>query len=942
MSLSITRRRFIVATEITAIVAASLAGFSLGPTPAAVASIEQPVVAYAAAAPSGITIDSPWITDATGSVAWALGVNSNGTGVLARRDLATTTITTTPTVAGEIGATEGRLITPTGNIAFLAKRQGAGGRLVVINPTTSTRVSTYDLASTDTNPRGIGFPATGASIYLGSNPSTTQVLKITAATGALSSSAALVTIPATSGITYGGKFYVTSGSSAPRLITMKDTPPIAVDTVTILTGLTQSLVDPALVGSVAWYGTETGQGRLVAIDLATKAVTANFVLAADEVGLRNITIPPGSTFAYGTTVAAGRTRLVTIRLSDGARLGTTDLGAYLGATSISVNGRYVDVSFPGSTAFIRLTTAAAPTTPTGLSVSEGDGSLTASWTASTSAEPAVSYLVTATGGGQSFTCSTTSTSCGITGLTNGSAYSVSVTAQSYAGSTLSASIDASPFTLPAVVTTVVATRGNGLATIRWTPGSDGGRPITGYTATAQPGGLTCTSVSTECVITGLTNGASYTATVIARTSKGDSAVSAPSAPVTPATTPDAPSGVTAVRGNQSVTLTWAAPEDDGGEPILEYTVLDGSGSPVCQSESPSCTVDGLTNGTPVSFTVIARNEVGSSSESTPSIAVTPATVPGTATGLWVTRADSSIRVGWTDASDGGEPISSYSVTTVPESPGCVSLEPSCEIVGLTNGIAYAVTVVAHNAVGSGEASAEVHGTPATVPGAPVIHSVVDEIGRSTVNWSAPLDGGDPLIGYRVTLWDENSIVATHDTNDVSFTLDGINYPSRMRVTVEAMNSLGSSAWSTAWAAPLAPPPPPVTPEPPVVPEATVPDSPRATLRSVTRTTYTLSWVAPRDGGSAIVDYRIATRVAGAARFTMIKDGVSARRTVKIPRPRSGKSVYIRIVAVNSVGTSTPPTTLRLKGTKAYLMPSAVAVRFNDAAALAGLVARSTP
>ena len=963
MSLSTNRRRFIVATEITAIIATSFAGLSLGPTPAAVASVEQPVVAFAVPAPTGITIDSPWITDATGSVAWALGVNSSGTGVLARRDLATTTITTTPTVAGEIGATEGRLITPTGNIAFLAKRQGTGGRLVVINPTTSTRMSTYDLAATDTNPRGIGFPTTGASVYLGSNPSTSQALKVTVATGALSSSAALVTTPVTSGITYAGKFYLTSGSTAPRLITLKDTPPLAVETSTTLTGLTQPLVDPALVGSVAWYGTETGQGRLVAIDLVTKFVTSNFSLAADEVGLRNITIPNGSAFAYGTTVAAGRTRLVAIRLSDGARLGTTDLGTYLGAKSITVNGRYVDVSFPGSTAFVRLTTAAAPTAPAGLSVSESDGSLTASWTASTSAEPAVSYVVSATGGGQTVTCTTITTSCGVTGLTNGTSYSVSVTAESYAGSTLSANVNASPATLPSAVTDVVATRGPGAVEIRWIPGSDGGRPITGYTATVQPGGFSCTAITPECVISGLTNGTSYTATVVARTSKGDSAVSAQSAPVIPATIPTPPTDVTALRGDGTVSLSWLAPTVDGGEPVFEYTANDIDGNEVCVTATTSCAVTGLTNGQPVRFSVSARNAVGLSEASAPSLPVIPATVPDAPSGLWLERGDKSIRVGWSEASDGGEPISSYTVTTVPESTGCISLEPTCEIIGLTNGVEYSVTVSAHNAVGSGAASSEVAATPATVPDAPLIHSVVDEVGRSVFGWSAPTDGGDPLLGYRVTLWDEASIIATFDTSDVAFTLDGVNHPARVRVTIEAMNSVGASARSTAWASPLAPPPPPVTPEPPVVeppveppvnpeppvveppvtPDVTVPGSPRAIkLRSVSRTAYTLSWLAPNDGGSAITDYRIATRVSGTARFRTLKDGVSTRRTVRIPRPRSGKSVYVRIVAVNSVGTSTSPITVRLKGTKVYRMPSAVAVRFNEAAALAGLAARSTP
>jgi hypothetical protein len=57
--------------------------------------------------------------------------------------------------------------------------------------------------------------------------------------------------------------------------------------------------------------------------------------------------------------------------------------------------------------------------------------------------------------------------------------------------------------------------------------------LTGYTATASPGGATCsTTGATTCPITGITNGASYAVTVVAHTTAGDSGTSAP-ASVTP-------------------------------------------------------------------------------------------------------------------------------------------------------------------------------------------------------------------------------------------------------------------------------------------------------------------------------------------------------------------------------------------------------------------------
>ena len=106
-------------------------------------------------------------------------------------------------------------------------------------------------------------------------------------------------------------------------------------------------------------------------------------------------------------------------------------------------------------------------------------------------------------------------------------------------------VNASAEGVPGAPTGVSALAGNGEAAISWTaPTSNGGYAITGYTVTASPGGLTCnTTGATSCTITGLSNGTSYTFTVIATNSIGNSASSSASNAVTLASLEELASGV---------------------------------------------------------------------------------------------------------------------------------------------------------------------------------------------------------------------------------------------------------------------------------------------------------------------------------------------------------------------------------------------------------------
>ena len=96
--------------------------------------------------------------------------------------------------------------------------------------------------------------------------------------------------------------------------------------------------------------------------------------------------------------------------------------------------------------------------------------------------------------------------------------------------------------------------------------------------------------------------------------------------------PGAPTNATGVAGNGQVAVSWTAPTANGGAAIASYTATASPGGQNCTATAPTltCTVTGLTNGTPYTFTVTATN--ASPSTSGPSTPSNPAT-PGGAVGF---------------------------------------------------------------------------------------------------------------------------------------------------------------------------------------------------------------------------------------------------------------------------------------------------------------------
>ena len=177
-----------------------------------------------------------------------------------------------------------------------------------------------------------------------------------------------------------------------------------------------------------------------------------------------------------------------------------------------------------------------PGAPTIGTTSAGNAQAVVTFTApvSNGGSAITGYTVTSSPGG--ITAIGTASPITVTGLTNGTAYTFTVTATNAIGTGVasSASNSVTPSTAPGAPTIGIATAGTAQAVVTFTaPVSNGGSAITGYTVTSVPGGLTGTGTASPIIVTGLTNATAYTFTVTATNAIATSAASSASNSVTP-------------------------------------------------------------------------------------------------------------------------------------------------------------------------------------------------------------------------------------------------------------------------------------------------------------------------------------------------------------------------------------------------------------------------
>ena len=476
---------------------------------------------------------------------------------------------------------------------------------------------------------------------------------------------------------------------------------------------------------------------------------------------------------------------------------------------------------------------------------------------------------------------------------------------------------------PANLTATAA--GTSGVTLSWSaPAFDGGSPITGYRIErSEDGGVTWTvlaantgSAGTSYGDDGLDPGTTRHYRVFAINERGTSPASNVTFAKTDATVPGPPRNLVAIPdGTSRIDLSWVAPGDVGGSPIIGYrilvansasqwvTLVDNTGT-----ASTAYSHEGLDAADTWSYQVLAINEIGVGPSSNIATATTQAVPPDPPTGLTATaNGPHQIDLEWTVPEfTGGVPVTGYLIEVHDGSVWILVEEDTRSSAskyqhgGLEPGSTRRYRVSAINEVGTSEPSNVVSAT--TDPVVPGVPTGVQVVSRGpdvlAVSWRAPeYNGGADVTGYRIEgrqgggQW----TVVTENTKSAatSYHHRGLMPASTWEYRVSAINQAGAGEASEVASGTTDP----VAPDPPT--------DLRAEADGISQ--INLSWAEPAyNGGARVTGYRVeVSDDAGSSWITLVQDTRSRAGTYQHAGLPPASTRHYRVSAINRAGTSEP-------------------------------------
>ncbi|WP_312564424.1 DUF4347 domain-containing protein [Diaphorobacter sp.] len=480
------------------------------------------------------------------------------------------------------------------------------------------------------------------------------------------------------------------------------------------------------------------------------AFTVNFSEAVSNISTNDFTlVGTGSASGSIASVSAASGSSVNVNIVGISGTGTLKINLNGGTNIVDGVGNSVPGFTAGSTHTVNVLTA--PGAPTIGTATAGDAqaAVTFSAPASNGGSAILTYTATASPNGATGSCSGPAACTAIvTGLTNGTPYTFTVTATNAVGTSA-----------PSAASNAVTPKGNQSISFA-APGAQnyGTAPTLSATATS---GLSVTFTSSTTGVCTITSGGALTfVTAGSCTINADQAGNgAWNAATTVSHTfsvnaivPGAPAIGTATAGDTAATVTFTAPASAGGAAITGYTVTSAPPGGTGTGAASPISVTGLTNGVAYTFTVTATNSAGTGPASAASNAVTPKAAqtitfanPGAQN--YGTSPDLSVLGGGASATS-GLPVTFTSSTT-----GVCTITSGGVLTFVTAGTC---TI---NADQAGNASylpatqvSRSFTVNAIVPGAPTIGTAIAGDTQASVAFTAPTNtGGSSITGYTVTV-----------------------------------------------------------------------------------------------------------------------------------------------------------------------------------------------
>jgi hypothetical protein len=304
--------------------------------------------------------------------------------------------------------------------------------------------------------------------------------------------------------------------------------------------------------------------------------------------------------------------------------------------AINLNGKSADSATVSGTPL-----QSAPSAPSNLIVTPGDGQLTVSFSpANSNGSPILRYEYSLNDGiaFSSFPVNYLTSPVIITGLTNRALYpSIRLRAVNSVGPGIaSAGVSGTPSRAPTAPTISSVVPGDKSLTVSFVPGNDFGVSATNYQFSLDGGtswkALSPADTTSPIVISGLTNGVVYSALrirVVNAVGVGDRSELFSGTPVAAPVVPGAPVIVSLLPGDKKLVLVLSASVTTGGSPLIRYEYSLNGGSTWNPMALPAVEntleISGLNNGTVYSqIRLRSVNSVGPSTiTSIPTITPNP-------------------------------------------------------------------------------------------------------------------------------------------------------------------------------------------------------------------------------------------------------------------------------------------------------------------------------